>query len=103
RAGRCTTLSFLLLVGTLTRQSVAKHYDAYADVDWDANPISPDDPRWELGPDEPLGASPWYHALPAKLSSRIGLHMLVCRMKTGWQFENVLSRGLLLFAGSQPD
>ena len=50
---------FAELVARLSRQSVAKHFDAYVDVDWD-NPdwaIDPTDPRWELPPDSPLGAT----------------------------------------------
>jgi hypothetical protein len=95
--------TFPSLITTLNRQSVAKHHDAFLDVAWDADPIRPDDPRWELGPDEPLGASEWYRALPTEERARIGLHVVVCRMKVGWQFENVLARGLLLFAATQPD
>jgi hypothetical protein len=38
------------LVRRLSHQSVVKHFDAYADIEWD-NPefrIDHDDPRWEL-------------------------------------------------------
>ena len=44
------------LIRRLSHQSVVKHFDAYADVDWD-NPeyrIDHDDPRWELEPDDVL-------------------------------------------------
>ena len=51
----------------LSRQSVEKHFDAYADIPWDdpAYAIDPDDPRFELGPDDPLGGTAWYRGQPA--------------------------------------
>ena len=96
---------FAELVTRLSRQSVAKHFDAYADIDWD-NPdwaIEPDDPRWELAPDSPLGATAWYRDLPADTRARIGLHGIVSNMKAGLQFENILERGLLEYAFRLPD
>ncbi len=47
------------LIERLSRQSVAKHYDAYADIPWDdpACAIDPADPRWELPASDPLGAT----------------------------------------------
>ena len=46
------------LVRRLSHQSVVKHFDAYADIDWDSAEfhIDPEDPRWELGTDDVLGA-----------------------------------------------
>jgi hypothetical protein len=96
---------FAELVARLSHQSVTKHFDAYADVDWD-NPawaIDPADPRWELPPDSPLGATEWYRSLPADTRARIGLHGIVSNMKAGLQFENILERGLLEYAFALPD
>ena len=47
------------LLRRLSHQSVVKHFDAYADIDWDADEyrIDPEDPRWELGSDDVLGAT----------------------------------------------
>jgi hypothetical protein len=93
------------LIRRLNHQSVAKHFDAYADIDWD-NPeflIDPDDPRWELEPDDVLGATEWYRSRPAQIRSRIGLHMLANFMKIGVIFEYVLKRGLLDFANRLPN
>ncbi len=93
------------LLDRLNRQSVAKHFDAYADVPWD-NPemaIDPADPRWELLGDNPLGATAWYRAQSAQVRSRIGLHMIATQMKVGLQFENILKRGLLEWASSLPN
>jgi hypothetical protein len=88
------------LVRRLSQQSVMKHFDAYADIEWD-DPgfrIDPDDPRWELEPDDVLGATEWYRSQPAEIRSRIGLRMLANFMKIGVLFEYVLKRGLLDFA-----
>ena len=88
---------FAALVGRLSRQSVDKHFDAYADVDWDVPGmrIDPDDPRWQLDDVDPLAATPWYRALPPERRSRLGLERIAVTMRTGWEFENVLQRGLL--------
>ncbi len=93
------------LLRRLSRQSVVKHFDAYADVPWDdpEYAIDPDDPRWELGPDDSLGATAWYRDQAPGRRSRIALHMYATFMKIGAQFENVLQRGLLEFALRLPN
>jgi hypothetical protein len=101
RGGRET---FAELLARLSRMSVTKHYDAYADVPWDepACRIDERDPVWELDASHPLGATAWYESQPAGVRSRIGLHFVVCAMHTGVHFENVLTRGLLEFASLLP-
>jgi hypothetical protein len=96
---------FTELLGRLSRQSVVKHFDAYADVDWDHpdNAIDPRDPRWELDSGNGLAGTDWYRALPAETRARIGLHGITSNMKAGLQFENVLKRGLLEYAFRLPD
>jgi hypothetical protein len=92
------------LIRRLSRQSVVKHFDAYVDIDWD-NPefrIDHDDSRWELEPDDVLGATEWYRSQPAEIRSRIGLRILANFMKIGVVFEYVLKRGLLDFASRLP-
>jgi hypothetical protein len=93
------------LLGRLSHQSVVKHFDAYADIDWDADEyrIDPEDPRWELGSDDVLGATAWYRAQPQAARARLGLHLVATKMKVGTQFENVLQRGLLEFAWTLPN
>lgn len=93
------------LVERLSHQSVVKHFDAFADVAWDDPDfaIDPTDPRWELPGTDPLGATEWYRAQPPEVRARIGLHSIVCNMKAGLQFENVLKRGLLEYAFGLPD
>ena len=97
--------SYEELVNRLSVQSVKKHYRAYEDIAWDAPEmqIDPKDPRFELGPDEGLGRTDWYKALPQETRARIGLSGIVGAMKLGVVFENVLKRGLLEFAALLPN
>jgi len=93
------------LIERLSRQSVDKHFDAYADVAWDdpAMQIDPADPRWELWDDDPVGKTQWYKSLPQPQRAHIGLHRVVTAMKIGVQFESVLKRGLLDYATTLPN
>jgi hypothetical protein len=96
---------FTELLRRLSHQSVVKHFDAYADVDWDHpdHAIDARDPRWELDPGNGLARTDWYRSLPAETRARIGLHGITSNMKAGLQFENVLKRGLLEYAFGLPD
>jgi len=102
-----TTTTYEDTVRRLSRQSVTagKHFDAYADVDWDGPDmaVDPDDPRFELPAVDPLGATDWYRSLPPATRSRIGLHRIAAAMKVGEQFESLLKRGLLEFAAKLPN
>lgn len=93
------------LLGRLSDQSVRKHFDAYVDVPWDDPEcaIDPNDPHWELSAQDELGGTDWYHAQAAAVRRSIGLHLIAGRMKVGWQFENVLQRGLLTFIEALPN
>ena len=97
--------SYAALLARLSHQSVVKHFDAYADVDWDApaHRIDADDPCWELSADHPLGGTAWYHAQPARVRTRIGLHLVASQVKLGVEFERVLKQGLLDFASTLSD
>jgi hypothetical protein len=97
--------SYRSLIERLSRQSVAKHYDAYLDVPWDdpGYAIDPADSRWELSACDPLGATSWYQSLPQPTRARFGLEMIASFAKIGLQFENVLQRGLLEFAFRLPN
>jgi len=92
-------------VAQLSRMSVSKHVDAYADIDWD-NPafrIEREDPRWALSPDDTLGATDWYRSQPSATQARLGLHLTINQLKLGVAFESVLCRGLLEFASTLPN
>jgi hypothetical protein len=91
---------FTAMVARLSRQSVDKHFDAYVDVDWDAPEmaINPEDSRFSLWSFDPLARTDWYRSQPPEVRSRVALHRIAAAMRTGWEFENVLQRGLLEYA-----
>ncbi|MDA8357482.1 MAG: diiron oxygenase [Actinomycetota bacterium] len=97
--------AFETLAGRLSRQSVERHFDAYADIDWESPELAvrPDDPRWELWEDDPLAATDWYRGLAAGRRAEVGLHRVAVMMRTGWEFENLLQRGLLAYVFRLPD
>jgi hypothetical protein len=97
--------AWLSLLDRLNRQSVTRHFDAYADIDWEGDEfhIDPTDPRWELGEVDALGATEWYRSQPPEVRARIGLHLVASKMKTGLEFESVLKRGLLEYAATLPN
>ncbi len=51
--------SYPQLLQKLSHLSVVKHFDAYADIEWDAPDfrIDRDDPRWELASADALGCT----------------------------------------------
>ena len=93
------------LLARLSHQSVVKHFDAYADVEWDAPEmrIRRDDPIWALDGGDPLGRTAWYQQLPADRQASLGLDMVASKMKIGLQFESILKQGLLRFAAELPN
>ncbi|HVA74650.1 MAG TPA: diiron oxygenase [Acidimicrobiales bacterium] len=95
-----TDTAFDALVRRLSRQSVERHFDAFADVDWDAEAlqIDPGGARWAAVTLDPLTDTGWYRRQPPEIQARIGLHRIATAMRTGWEFENVLQRGLLAYA-----
>jgi hypothetical protein len=97
--------AWLSLLDRLNRQSVTRHFDAYADIDWDGPELAldPEDPRWELPADDPLGGTAWYRALPAATRARLGCELVAGKMKIGLVFESVLKRGLLEFTSTLPN
>ena len=97
--------AWLSLLDRLNRQSVTKHFDAYADIDWDSPGLAldPEDPRWELPADDPLGGTAWYRGLPAVTRARLGCELVASKMKTGLVFESILKRGLLEFTSTLPN
>ncbi len=99
REGRERSEAYPALVARLSRLSVTKHFDAYADVDWNQT-IDPEDPVFERDTDDPLGATAWYRALPAPRRARLGLHLIATQVKIGLEFERVLKQGLLEFAST---
>jgi len=99
------TDDFAVMVGRLNKLSVERHFDAYADIDWDdpAFAIDPADPRFELTGIDPLRYTDWYAALTPEQRAAVGCHRWAACMKTGWHFENLLQRGLLRHAFALPN
>jgi hypothetical protein len=93
------------LLARISHLSVTRHFDAYADIAWDAPELAldPTDHRWELPGDDPLGGTTWYQALPQPTRARLGVDLTASSMKTGLQFESVLKQGLLQFAAALPN
>jgi hypothetical protein len=100
-----TDEGFRSLTARLNRASVEKHFDAYADVDWDApdGALVAGDPRLELPAFDPLAATEWYRSQPVEVRSRVALYRVAAYMKIGWHFENLLQRGLLARAMRLPN
>jgi hypothetical protein len=82
----------------LPEGSVQKHFDPYVDIDWDSPEfaVTPNDRRWILPEHgDPLGAHPWYQALPIEKKIEIGMWRQANVAKVGLQFETVLIGGLM--------
>jgi P-aminobenzoate N-oxygenase AurF len=105
RADDASRTAFDTMVGRLSRLSVDKHFDAYADVDWDSPDmlVDPTDPRWASLSVDPVVDTEWYRGLTDEARARFGLYRWAAAMKTGWHFENLLQRGLLLWAMHLPN
>ena len=100
-----TDRAWRYLIDKLNRQSVSRHFEAYQDVDWDSPTmaLAPEDQRWELSADDPLGATTWYRQLPAVTRARLGCDLVASKMKIGLIFESILKRGLLEFTATLPN
>jgi hypothetical protein len=92
--------AFRTTLARLSKLSVERHFDAYADVDWDAPEMQVEhgDPRWVPIAGDPVAATDWYKGLTPEQRARYGLARIVSSMRIGWQFENLLQRGLLIRA-----
>ena len=100
-----TALDFAVTIGRLNKLSVERHFDAYADIDWDGERLTfdPADPRFELAAIDPLRHTGWYAAQPPEVRSSVACYRWAACMKTGWHFENLLQRGLLRHAFELPN
>ncbi|MFW6775124.1 AurF N-oxygenase family protein [Nocardioides sp. CPCC 205120] len=86
----------------LSVASVERHFDAFVDIDWDHPDfqVRHDDPRWILPSADPLGASEWYRSQPVEKQIEMGLWRQANIFKVGWQFENILIRGIMQYVFS---
>jgi hypothetical protein len=97
--------AFATMLGRLSKLSVERHFDAYADVDWDAAEMQVDqlDPRWVPMASDPIVDTDWYRSRTADQAARYSLYRIAAAMKVGWHFENLLQRGLLTWAMNLPN
>ncbi|MFV2177928.1 diiron oxygenase [Actinomadura sp. LOL_016] len=93
------------VLATLSEGSVHRRFDPYLDIDWDSPEfaVEADDPRWILPDCDPLGAHPWYKALPEEKKIAIGMWRSANITKVGLQFESVLIRGMMQYAMRLPN
>ena len=90
-------------VRKLSEASVHKHWEAYVDIAWDDPALAVDlgDQRWQLLAGDPLAEHPWFKRQTAEVQTRIALTRIATSMRVGIEFENLLSRGLLIMAAKQ--
>ncbi|MGX1809499.1 AurF N-oxygenase family protein [Nocardia sp. NPDC055321] len=82
----------------LSQGSVDKHFDPYADIDWDnsAFAVIPGDPRWILPASGDMFARhPWYQAQSEARKIEIGQWRQANIAKVGLQFETLLIGGMV--------
>ena len=94
------------ILRALSRASVERSFDAFADIPWDEPEfqVRPDDPRWVLPADvDPLGGHPWYLGLPLERQIEIGLWRQAQILKVGLQFENLLIRAIMQYVFVLPN
>src|SRR4051812_29256655 len=90
--------AFTTMLGRLEKLSVEKHFDAYADIPWDDQDhlVVPGDPRFRLPSSDPIAMTDWYRGLAPEAQSEVSMYRFASCMRTGWHFENLLQRGLLV-------
>lgn len=89
-------------VEALSRATVRRSFDPYVDIDWDApdNVLDDNDPRWQLLTDtNPLASTDWYAEQPVQKRVDIGRWITANTFKVGIQFEMILIRGVVHYAG----
>ena len=81
-------------------------FDPFVDIDWDApeNALDKNDSRWQLDPDAtPLAATDWYAEQPLERRVDIGRWVTANTLKVTLQFEMMLIRGVVHYAGKLPN
>lgn len=94
------------MVETLSRASSRRGFDPFVDIDWDAaeNLLDHNDPRWQLDPDiAPLAMTEWYTQQPLDRRIEMGRWITANILKVTLQFEMMLIRGVIHYAGTLPN
>lgn len=93
-------------VEALSRATTRLRFDPYVDIDWEApeNALDRNDPRWQLDSSTtPLGATDWYANQPLERRIAIGRWVTANTLKVTLQFEMMLVRGVVHYAGKFPN
>jgi hypothetical protein len=97
---------YLNRVEALSRATTRLRFDPFVDIDWDApeNALHENDPRWQLDPDAtPLAATDWYAEQPLERRIDMGRWVTANTLKVTLQFEMMLVRGVVHYAGKLPN
>ncbi|CAJ1494769.1 AurF N-oxygenase family protein [[Mycobacterium] burgundiense] len=97
---------YLDRVEALTRATARLRFDPDVDIDWDApeNALDDADPRWQLDPaSAPLAATDWYGKQPLQARIDMGRWVTANTLKVTLQFEMMLIRGVVHYAGKLPN
>ncbi|MCL2544158.1 MAG: diiron oxygenase [Nocardioidaceae bacterium] len=91
------TAAYHEMLRTLSEGSVHTNFEAFVDIAWDdpAYAVVPDDERWILPKEFPIGRHSWYQSLPRERQIEIGMAYQAQICKVGLQFESVLIRGVM--------
>ncbi|MCX2714118.1 AurF N-oxygenase family protein [Mycolicibacterium sp. J2] len=93
-------------VTSLTEAMSRLSFDPYVDIDWDApeNALDANDTRWQLDPNAvPLAATDWYGEQSAQRRIDMGRWLTANILKVTLQFEMMLIRGVVHYAGTLPN
>jgi para-aminobenzoate N-oxygenase AurF len=101
-ADETPTDSYVDRVEALSHATTRLRFDPYTDIDWEAteNALDKNDPRWVLDPaTAPLAATDWYAEQPLQRRIDMGRWITANTFKVGIQFEMILIRGVVHYAG----
>jgi hypothetical protein len=93
-------------VEALSSARARLRFDPDVDIDWDApeNALDQNDPRWQLDSDiAPLAATDWYAEQSLKNRIDMGRWLTANMLKVTLQFEMMLIRGVVHYAGKLPN
>ena len=93
-------------VEALSSATARLRFDPHVDIDWGApeNALDRNDPRWQLDPEtDPLAATDWYAEQPLQRRIDMGRWITVNTLKATIQFEMMLIRGVVHYAGNLPN
>jgi hypothetical protein len=92
-------MPYVEMLATLSAGSVRRHFNPYADIDWDAPKlsVSRNDPRWVLPATDPLGHHSWYKTQRPEKQIAIGVWREANIAKVAVHLESILVRGLMQY------